>query len=73
MYTQEKFPEYVYFCLDRLVLPITFVVFALFLLGYVNFFYEYSAGLLIVGTMMLIIAFVPFFAYLWRYKSELIR
>lgn len=69
VYTQEKFPNYVYFCLDNLVLPITLAVFVLFVLGYVDFFYEYSTGLLFVGTTMLVLAFVPFFTYLWKYKG----
>lgn len=69
----EKFPGYVYFCLDYLVVPISIIVFLFFLVGYVDFFYKYSGTMLLVGTTFLIIGFVPFVGYLWKYRGFLNR
>jgi len=69
----ETFPSYVYICLNYLVVPICVVVFCCFLLGYVQFFYEYSLTMLLVGTTFMAIGFFPFGYYLHRYKDDITK
>lgn len=73
VHSKDKVPEYVFYCLEKLVLPLFGITILFYLFEYPDFFYRYNLSWIMIGTLLLVFAFSPLCYYFVMFRGLFIR